>query len=77
MEELVNTSIQKYCVLLARRHGIKDLNRVRRIIEKTLITYDHKKSVLEMLQWDGSQNPKLLESYLQSLKYFPPLVVDE
>ena len=76
MGELVNTAIQKYCVLLARRHGIKDLNRIRRIIEKTLITFDYKKSVLKMLKWDGSQNPKLLESYLQSLKYFPPLVVD-
>lgn len=76
MEELVNTAIQKYCILLARRHGIKDLSRVQAIVERTLINYDYEKFGHKMGLWNGSQTSKLLKSSLQVLNYFPPLCID-
>lgn len=76
MEELVNTAIQKYCILLARRHGIKDLSRVQAIVERTLINYDYEKFGHKVGLWNGSQTAKLLKSSLQILNYFPPNCMD-
>lgn len=76
MIEVVNSAIEKYCILLARKHGIKDIARVRSIVERTLIAHDYQEFSHNLCLDNGSESSKILKSSFHILKYFPPVCIE-
>lgn len=76
MIEVVNSALEKHCILLARKHGIKDIARVRSIVERTLISHEYEEFIQEMGLDNGSESSKIIKSSFHILKYFPPVCID-
>jgi hypothetical protein len=74
--EFVNSAIEKYCISLATKHGIKDIARVRSIVERTLIANESEEFSQYMGLDSDTERSKILRSSLQILKYLPPIYID-
>jgi hypothetical protein len=74
--EVVDFAIKKYCNLLARKHGIKDIARVRSIVERTLIAHDYQEVSHNLCLDNGSESSKILKCSFHILKYFPSVCIE-